>query len=198
MFTFAALREPSPVLKGDGLVVRCPRQTDYHEWRHLRLKSREFLVPFEPRWTEVDISARNFAARVRRNRRDAAYGVEYAFLIFLAEGRHQVLVGGLTLSNIRRRASQNATLGYWMGVDHAGKGIMTKAVALILPFVFDTLALHRVEAACLPDNQASKRVLQNNGFREIGLAENYLQINGRWRDHILFGLTREHYDAFHD
>lgn len=194
MFTFAAIRQTTPALSGDGLLVRCPQQADYTEWRDLRFRSREFLMPYEPRWPETELSARNFAARVRRNRRDATYGTEFSFLIFLQERRRSTLVGGMTLSNIRRRAAQNVTLGYWMGVEFAGKGIMKRSVALILPFVFDTLNLHRIEAACLPDNIASRRVLTGNGFREIGLAEHYLQINGRWCDHLLFALTREQYD----
>lgn len=195
MFTFASRRLSGPEISGDGLTIRCPQQGDYRAWRKLRLGSRAFLTPFEPIWTDLELSARSFAAKVRRNRRDAAYGTEYALLIF--QGRKaDVLVGGLTLSNIRRRAAQNVTLGYWMGEGFAGKGIMTRSVALILPFVFDTLDLHRIEAACLPENAASRRVLSNNGFQEIGLAENYLQINGDWRDHVLFGLTRERYDSF--
>lgn len=195
MFTFAAIRPTTPEIRGDGLMLRSPRQNDYHAWRSLRLASRSFLAPFEPRWSEAELSQRNFAARVRRNRRDALYGTEYSLLIFTQQGRRSTLVGGMTLSNVRRRAFQNVTLGYWMGAEFAGKGIMTRAVALILPFVFDTLNLHRIEAACLPDNMASRRVLSANGFREIGIAENYLQINGEWRDHMLFALTREHYDG---
>ncbi|MCD7059249.1 GNAT family N-acetyltransferase [Pelagibacterium xiamenense] len=189
------MRQPTPVIEGDGLLLRCPHQSDHIEWRALRVKSRKFLTPYEPRWSDAELSARNFAARVRRNRRDAMLGTEYAFFIFTHIGKRLTLVGGLTLSNVRRRAAQNVTLGYWMGADYAGKGIMTRSVALILPFVFDTLALHRIEAACLPDNDASRRVLKANGFKEIGIAEHYLQINGAWRDHMLFALTREHYDA---
>ncbi len=103
------------------------------------------------------------------------------------------LVGGVTLSNIRRRAAQAASLGYWMGVNRAGKGIMTRAVGLLLPFVFNELRLHRLEAACLPHNSASIRVLEKNGFRKEGLAENYLLINGKWQDQLLFALTLERY-----
>jgi ribosomal-protein-alanine N-acetyltransferase len=194
MFTFAAIRQTTPEIRGDGLMLRSPRQNDYAAWRKLRLDSRTFLMPFEPRWSEAELSARSFAARVRRNRRDALYGTEFSLFIFTQSGRLSTLVGGMTLSNVRRRAFQNVTLGYWMGEQFAGKGIMTRSVALILPFVFDSLNLHRIEAACLPDNTASRRVLSANGFREIGIAENYLQINGEWRDHMLFALTREHYD----
>lgn len=195
MFTFASIRQPGPEIRGEGLLLRPPRQNDYAEWQALRRSSRSFLTPFEPRWSEADLSARNFASRVRRNRRDALYGTEFSLMIFTMHGRRATLVGGMTLSNVRRRAFQNVTLGYWMGVEYAGKGIMTRAVALILPFVFDSLGLHRVDAACLPDNAASRRVLSANGFREIGIAENYLQINGEWRDHMLFALTRERYEA---
>lgn len=195
MLGFAVMRQPTPVLEGDGLLLRCPHQSDHAQWRSLRAKSRNFLTPYEPRWSDTDLTARSFAARVRRNRRDAMLGTDYAFLIFTHAERRPTLVGGLTLSNIRRRAAQNVTLGYWMGAQYAGKGIMTRAVALILPFVFDTLALHRIEAACIPDNHASRRVLIANGFKEIGIAEYYLQINGSWRDHMLLALTREHYDA---
>lgn len=197
MFSFAALRDPTPSVRGDGLLLRGPVQGDFEEWRAVRLKSRAFLAPYEPRWSEADLTARSFAARLKRSKREAAYGTEFSFLIFDARTAHMPLLGGLTLSNIRRRAAQTATLGYWMSVEHAGKGIMTRAVALILPLVFDTLKLHRIEAACLPDNIASRRVLLANGFQEIGIAEHYLHINGAWRDHVLFGLSRERYDSFH-
>ncbi|GGA56188.1 GNAT family N-acetyltransferase [Pelagibacterium lentulum] len=196
MFRLAGLAQSGPVIRGDGLLVRCPIRSDFAQWQALRSKSRAFLVPYEPRWSEFELTQKAFASRVRRNRRDAANGAEYSFLIFDDKSRIPKLMGGLTLSNIRRRAAQNVTLGYWMGVDYAGQGIMTRSVALILPFVFDTLGLHRIEAACLPDNLASRRVLIRNGFQEIGLAEHYLQINGAWRDHLLFALTAERYIGF--
>lgn len=102
MFTFAAIRPTTPEIRGDGLMLRSPRQNDYHAWRSLRLASRSFLAPFEPRWSEAELSQRNFAARVRRNRRDALYGTEYSLLIFTQQGRRSTLVGGMTLSNVRR------------------------------------------------------------------------------------------------
>lgn len=104
-------------------------------------------------------------------------------------------MGGLTVSNIRRRAAQHANLGYWMGAPFAGKGLMTEAVGTLLPFYFETLHLHRLHAAFLPHNIASRRVLEKNGFTEEGYAQNYLQIDGKWADHVLFALTRERWDA---
>ncbi|MNT85455.1 putative ribosomal N-acetyltransferase YdaF [compost metagenome] len=81
-----------------------------------------------------------------------------------------------------------------MGQPFAGQGLMSEAVGVSLPFVFDTLDLHRIHAAFLPGNAASRRVLEKNGFVEEGFAEKYLQINGRWEDHVLMGLTKERYE----
>jgi len=188
---FAVDKTPR-IVNGD-LVLRSARPGDYRQWRQVRLKSRPFLKPFEPRWSERDLSRRVFRGRLRRNRVETTAGTEFAFLIFQQTADGEKLIGGLTLSNIRRRAAQFGYLGYWMSVDGAGKGVMTRAVAAILPFVFDTLALNRIQAACLPHNTASRRVLEKNGFREEGYAESYLQIDGIWQDHVLYALTRDRY-----
>lgn len=194
MLTWFA-RDDTPVLLGPRVTLRAPRLGDYQAWRTLRKESRDFLKPFEPRWTEADLSQAVFSARLRRGREEARAGTDYTFFIFLREGGREILVGGLTLSNIRRRAAQYVTLGYWMGRDYAGRGLMSESVGVVIPFVFETLGLHRIHAAFLPANTASRRVLEKNGFREEGYAENYLQIDGKWCDHVLFGLTRERYEA---
>lgn len=192
MLTWFA-REDTPVLIGERVYLRAPRAGDYTAWRDLRRASREFLKPFEPRWTESDLSQRVYASRLKRGREEARAGTDYSFFIFTrSEDR---LVGGITLSNVRRRAAQFVNLGYWMGHAFAGKGYMTEAVGLVIPYCFETLGLHRIHAAFLPDNRASRRVLEKNGFREEGYAEHYLQIDGKWADHVMFGLTRERYDA---
>lgn len=194
MLTWFA-RDDTPVLTGPRVTLRAPRAGDYMAWRNLRRDSRDFLKPYEPRWSEADLSHRVYTSRLKRGREEARAGTDFSFFIFLREDEREILVGGLTLSNIRRRAAQFVNLGYWMGREHAGKGLMTEAVGMIVPFVFDTLGLHRIHAAFLPDNVASRRVLEKNGFREEGFAENYLQIDGKWCDHVLFGLTRERYEA---
>ncbi|WP_244542327.1 GNAT family N-acetyltransferase [Devosia psychrophila] len=175
-------------------MLRLPQMSDYDAWYQLRHSSRDFLKPFEPRWTEADLGRRVFAMRVKRARVEAEEGTDYSFFIFLTDGGQQTLVGGVTLSNIRRRAAQFVNLGYWMGQQFAGKGLMSEAVAASLPFVFDTLDLHRIHAAFLPGNVPSRRVLEKNHFVEEGFSESYLQIDGRWEDHVLFGLTRERYE----
>lgn len=197
MFSGWFARDETPVLRRHGLVLRAPTPGDYEDWRTVRLRSRDFLKPFEPRWTEADLSPRIYRNRLRRGRKEAASGNEFTFFIFVPDGERERLAGGITLSNIRRRVAQQVNLGYWMGVDEAGKGVMSRAVAAVLPFVFEELRLHRIHAACLPDNLASRRVLEKNGFREEGYAENYLQIDGVWRDHVLFALTRERFETSH-
>ncbi|MBK1794530.1 GNAT family N-acetyltransferase [Devosia sp. WQ 349] len=179
------------VLKAGDITLRLPAMRDYDQWATLRRQSYDFLRPYEPRWSEKDLARRIYAHRVKRARIEAEEGTDYTFFVFLHDGQKDVLVGGVTLSNIRRRAAQFANLGYWMGQRYAGQGIMSRAVALLIPFAFETLDLHRLHAAFIPNNRASRRVLEKNGFKEEGFADHYLQIDGRWADHILMGLSRE-------
>jgi ribosomal-protein-alanine N-acetyltransferase len=188
-------RDETPVLSGPRVILRAPQPKDYDEWRRIRRESRSFLRPYEPRWNDTDLSRPVYLARLKRGREEARKGTDYAFFVYLRKEDGEPLVGGITLSNIRRRAAQHVNLGYWMGEEYAGQGLMTEAVGVVIPFAFETLGLHRIHAAFLPGNVASRRVLEKNGFKEEGYAENYLQIDGKWCDHVLFGLTRERYDA---
>ncbi|GHA30558.1 ribosomal-protein-alanine N-acetyltransferase [Devosia pacifica] len=185
----------TPVLEGTTVHLRLPQLRDYDQWYALRRSSRDFLRPFEPRWTELDLARSAFVSRVRRGRQEAVEGTDYSFFVLRMNNGAEELLGGITLSNVRRRAAQHVNLGYWMGQPFAGQGIMTEAVGATLPFIFDTLSLHRAHAAFLPHNMASRRVLEKNGFVEEGFAEAYLQIDGRWADHVLFGLTRERFES---
>jgi [ribosomal protein S5]-alanine N-acetyltransferase len=179
---FAA--DPPPVLKDGHAVIRVPEMNDYEQWAALRAVSREFLTPWEPIWPANDLTRTAFRSRIRQYWRDIDEDAAYPYFIFDAQG--QVLVGALTLSNVRRGVAQTGTLGYWIGLPHARKGYMTSAVRLTLDFAFRHLGLHRVEASCLPHNQASIRLLQKCGFAREGLARGYLKIAGEWRDHLLF------------
>ena len=102
-----------------------------------------------------------------------------------------MLVGGLTLASVRRGVAQAGSLGYWMGATFVRRGHMTAAVKAVLPFTFSTLRLHRVEAACIPTNTASIRLLERAGFTREGYARQYLCINGTWQDHLLFARLRD-------
>jgi ribosomal-protein-alanine N-acetyltransferase len=100
-------------------------------------------------------------------------------------------VGGVTLSNVRRGVAQTATLGYWAGAPYARRGHTLRAVRTVCAFAFGKLKLHRMEAACLPSNEASRNLLLKAGFSLEGKARAYLKINGAWRDHLLFGLIQD-------
>jgi ribosomal-protein-alanine N-acetyltransferase len=173
-------------LRGEQVYLRAPQPGDWAEWARVRAASREFLTPWEPTWAEDELTRNAFRRRLRRYARDAREGFGYAFFVFHRQDDR--LLGGVTLSNVRRGVTQSCSLGYWMGKPHAGKGLMQDAVRTVLGFVFENLGLHRLEAACLPNNEASKTVLRKVGFEEEGYARQYLRINGRWSDHLLFAM----------
>jgi ribosomal-protein-alanine N-acetyltransferase len=175
-----------PPLQGDGIILRAPEMDHYDEWAALRARSRSFLEPWEPVWAADELTRGSFRARMRRYARDVRSDNSYPFFIFRRSDG--ALVGGLTLGQVRRGVSQTAALGYWMGQPYAGQGLMTEAVRTVAPLAFGTLGLHRIEAACLPENAASIRLLEKVGFRREGEARAYLCIAGAWRDHVLFAL----------
>jgi ribosomal-protein-alanine N-acetyltransferase len=175
-----------PVIESDKVVLRTPQMSDYPGWAELRAASREFLTPWEPLWASDELSRASFRRRVRHYLRDLREDVGYALFIFAA--RSGSLVGGLTLCNVRRGVTQSCTLGYWIGARFSQQGYMSAAVRAVVPFVFDSLELHRLEAACLPSNTASIKLLEKTGFKREGLARCYLRINGVWQDHLLYAL----------
>jgi ribosomal-protein-alanine N-acetyltransferase len=177
-------------LEGDGVVLRPPRAADYLEWRDLRARSRAFLQPWEPTWAQDDLTRAAFRRRLAAYARDREAGVAFPFFVFRAAD--ETLTGGVTLSNVRRGVAQMGSIGYWCGAPYARQGLTLAAVRTVARFAFATLALHRLEAACLPHNDASRRLLARAGFTEEGLARAYLKINGDWRDHVLFGLISPH------
>jgi ribosomal-protein-alanine N-acetyltransferase len=166
-----------------------PTYADFTQWTKLREESRAFLSPWEPIWPADDLTRLAFRRRLRRYQREIRNGTGYPFFLFSTDGER--LFGGLTLGQIQRGVTQSAVLGYWMGQPYAGKGLMTAAVKAVAGFAFDTLQLNRIEAACLPGNAASVRLLEKVGFTREGYARRYLCIDGRWQDHILYGLVRD-------
>jgi len=181
--------EPLPSIVGEGVVLRTPQMTDYNDWAVLRERSREFLTPWEPTWPADDLSRSAFRRRIRRYAEDLRSDQGYAFLII--RNSDDAIVGGLTLANIRRGVAQAGSLGYWMGLPFARYGYMTAAVRAVIPFAFSTLRLHRLEAACIPSNAGSIRLLENTGFVREGYAREYLCINGIWQDHLLYGRLKD-------
>ncbi|MBV8663212.1 MAG: GNAT family N-acetyltransferase [Hyphomicrobiales bacterium] len=186
LFRLTRPLDPEPLVRGVGLYLRPAAGGDYLAWSRLREQSRAFLTPWEPTWPDDDLTRAAFRRRLRRQSDEIARDEAYAFLIF--DATSDELLGGLTLGGIRRGVAQAATLGYWMGAPHAGKGHMTRAVAAVIRFGFANLRLHRLEAACIPDNAPSLALLDRNGFRREGLARAYLKINDAWRDHVLLAV----------
>lgn len=173
-----------PALRNERVEMRTPETSDYEAWADLRLRSREFLIPWEPVWPSNDLTRAAFRGRIKRYWRDIENDSAYPFFIFSAAERQ--LLGALTLSNVRRGVAQAASLGYWIGAPFARQGLMTSAIGLATGFAFENLQLHRIEAACLPGNAASIALLARCGFEREGLAKRYLKIAGQWQDHLLF------------
>ncbi len=188
-FRTVGFSETLPSVEGEGVNLRPPQMADFEEWTALRSASRDFLVPWEPTWPADDLARASFRRRLKRYAEDWRTDQSYAFFIFRKEDN--VLVGGLTLASVRRGVAQAGSLGYWMGEPFVRRGHMTAAVKAVLPFTFSTLRLHRVEAACIPTNTASIRLLERAGFTREGYARQYLCINGTWQDHLLFARLRD-------
>jgi len=189
MALFDWLSETSgPAVEGRGVALRPPAMPDYAAWAALRQQSRAYLQPWEPLWPEDDLTRAAFRRRLSLYEREMEAGTAWPFFIFRQEDEE--LVGAITLSNVRRGVSEMGTLGYWVGQPFAGAGHATEAVRACARFAFETLKLHRVEAACVPTNIASRRVLEKSGFSLEGHARAYLKINGAWADHLLFGLLK--------
>ena len=188
MFNLISNNSPTVRLVGSKVVLRPPARTDEKQWIAIREESRDFLEFWEPTWPSDATTPAAFRRRLKKFTADWREGATYAFLIFRREG--EALLGGITLSNVRRGVAQSASVGYWMGKPHARNGYMAEAIQLTLDFSFDTLGLHRVEAACLPSNTPSRNLLLKSGFVQEGFARRYLRINGTWQDHVSFAILR--------
>lgn len=179
-------------VEGERLYLRSPRLSDYEAWKKLRGESEAFLRPWEPKWHDEELSLNTFKARLRRYSQSQTKRTLYTFLIFDRDS--DALIGGITLSQVRRGVSQSCSIGYWTGERFAGKGYMGQALKLALDFAFNRLDLHRVEAACIPHNERSARLLTSAGFTEEGLVREYLRINGKWEDHRLFAILADDFN----
>jgi len=188
MFNLLSNNAPSVQLVGPKVMLRPPLRTDEKQWIAIREESRGFLEFWEPTWPSDATTPAAFRRRLKKFTADWRDGATYAFLIF--RRGDEALLGGITLSNVRRGVAQSASVGYWMGKAHARNGYMAEAIQLTLDFSFDTLGLHRVEAACLPSNKPSRNLLMKSGFIQEGFARRYLRINGTWQDHVTFAVLR--------
>ncbi|KGJ04198.1 GNAT family N-acetyltransferase [Paracoccus sphaerophysae] len=181
------LRRSALRLDTERMVLRLPAHQDFAAWTGLRAESRDFLTPWEPIWHADHLSRKSFTNRVYWAARASRGGT--ALPLFLVR-RDGVLLGAVTLDNIRRGPAQMGTLGYWIGAPFARQGYMREALAAVVAHAFGPMDLSRLEAACLPENAASRGVLEKSGFKYEGVAQSYLQINGRWRNHVQYSNLR--------
>ncbi len=176
-------------IKSGRIELRLPNRTDYAGWACQRRASREFHRPWVPTSFSGDVSRTGFRRWVNQAHRTFSEGSELNLLLF--RNSDQALLGSLACKNIRRGTVQCGTLSFWIGREHARSGYMSEAVMAFVNHAFTRLDLGRLEAACLPENRASRGLLEKTGFREEGRAEAYLKIAGAWRDHILYSNIRE-------
>ena len=172
----------------ERMVLRPPQHADFRAWTALRERSANFLTPWEPTWAPDHLTRRSFTNRVYWANRSIAGGT--AVPLFLMRQADDALLGAITLDNIRRGPAQAGALGYWIGEPHTRQGYMTEAITALVRHAFEALDLSRIEAACLPENAASRGVLERCGFKYEGVAQSYLQIAGRWRNHVLYANLR--------
>lgn len=175
-------------IETDRLTLRPPTHSDFRSWAALRRDSQEFLVPWEPEWADDHLTRKAFTNRVYWAARSIANGS--AMPLFLVRRSDEALMGAITLDNIRRGPAQAGTLGYWTGAPFAREGYMREAIGAVVHHAFTRLDLSRIEAACLPENKASRGLLEASGFKYEGVAQSYLQIAGRWRTHVLYAALR--------
>lgn len=180
-------RRRAPRLETERMVLRLPAHADHAAWVALRCESRAFLTPWEPVWAAEHLTRKSFANRVYWAQRASRNGTALPLFLMRHDG---MLLGAITLDNIRRGPAQSGTIGYWIGLPHARQGYMREAIGAVVGHAMNTMDLSRIEAACLPENTPSRGVLERAGFKYEGVAQSYLQINGRWRNHVLYSNLR--------
>ena len=184
---------PPVRLEGPRIFLRPPHYDDSATWIALREKNQDHLKPFEPLWPEDALTPEHFERRLARQAADWKINRSRSFLIF--RRADDSMIGGMNINNIALGASQFGSLGYWLAADQQGHGYMQEALQLTAHYAFTEINLHRLNAGCVTHNARSRNLLLRAGFREEGYAEKYIEINGKWEDHILFGLPVENWLA---
>jgi ribosomal-protein-alanine N-acetyltransferase len=177
-------------LAGRRVRLRHLRENDYEEWFEVRTRNRDWLLPWEPRPAGAPYPSEDrasFVARCAMRERERQLGTAYAFGMFVQGS----LRGEVTLSGIQRGPFQSSYVGYWIDRMQAGHGYVPEAVVLIFRFGFEDLGLHRMQVSIIPRNRPSRRVAQKLWLRGEGIALRYLEIDGRWEDHVRYAITAE-------
>lgn len=180
---------PAINLRSERVTLRPPEKKDWHEWAMLRSQNRAFLQPWEPTWDEDCLQEDYFERRINRLSREWHADRAYTFLVIHNES--EKIIGGININSVCRGAAQFASLGYWIAQHQQGHGYMAETIRIICAYAFENRKLHRLNAACLPENTRSRSLLERSGFKEEGFAARYITIDGLWRDHVLYGLPVE-------
>ncbi len=186
MLTFR--RSSPPPIETERLSLRLPEMGDHAAWVRLRREGEAFLREWEPTWSIDHFTRKAFRNRVYWAWRARDEG--RALALFLVRRSDSRLLGAITLDNIRRGPAQSASVGYWIGPEHARQRYMSEALEAVVQHAFNALDLSRIEAACLPGNAPSRGLLERSGFEYEGVAQSYLQIAGRWQNHVLYAILR--------
>jgi len=178
-------------LFGRRLMLRPLVAGDFEAWSEVRVRNEQWLTKWEPlrhpKAPDPAVNRDAFASRCAARDRERQSGVGYAFGIFV----DNAFAGEINLNNVLRGAMQSVTIGYWIDEARAGKSYMSEAVLVATRFALEDLQLHRVEICIIPRNHNSRRVMEKLGYREEGIAERFLEINGTWEDHVRYGFTVE-------
>ncbi len=191
----AKSRHGKEYLRGQRVVLRALKVSDFQEWKKVRLENIDWLTKWEPTrpagMPDVINDRNAFGARCNARDRERHLGSGYGFGIFV----NDIFCGEINLSSIQRGPFQSCYVGYWIDEGHAGNGYTPEALAVVLKYAFEDLNLHRVQVAIIPRNTSSRRVVEKLSMREEGIAERYLEINGEWEDHIRYAFTSEEWDS---
>lgn len=179
-------------LIGARVLLRPLTVDDWEAWRDVRVRSREWLEQWEPLpepgSPDAVVDRDAFRARCGAWERQRHFDSAYGFGLFLDDGR---FAGEVSLGNVQRGPFQMGYLGYWIDQPLAGHGYVPEGVVLLMQHAFGSLALHRLEAAIVPRNAASRRVAEKVGLRDEGVAVRFLQIRGVYEDHVRYAMTVE-------
>ena len=182
-------RPSAPVrLLGHRIVMRPLAAGDFRAWSEVRAHNEEWLTVWEPRRNpslpDPTVERSAFSARCAQRDRDRSVGIAYQFGLFIDDQ-----IAG---------AMQSGTIGYWVDQRQAGHGYVAEGVLALIRYAFETLELHRIEICIVPRNTNSRRVMEKLAIRDEGIAQRYLEINGKWEDHIRYGMTVEEWHARSD
>ena len=176
------------------MLLRPLEAKDFPKWQEVRRRNAKWLTRWEPQrlpgTPDVVEDSQAFATRCSARQRERQLGTGYGFGIFV-DG---VFAGEINLNSIQRGPFQSCYVGYWIDQAVAGEGYTPEALVIVVRFAFEELHLHRVQAAIVPRNAASRRVVEKLELRDEGTARRYLEIDGVWEDHIRYAITAEEWE----